>query len=395
MGKKPIILTEIILKRVKYKGKSVRYFDQMGLYLDVGARTKKWRLKYRVEGKEKTFTFGSYPEISLSEARKSRDEFLNQAKLGVNLAKQREYELLEKQLEYQKQRTFRSVADEWLEDVHQHKVVPEHYSRNKRRLEMYVYPDLGDFPLSKITPPMLLNSLRKIERKNHIESAHRVKTLCGQVFRYGIILGVTERDMAADLRDALQKKPEKHHAALVEIKDVKKLIQDIRSYKGRETTRNGMLLSAYLFARPGEIRTLKWSDFEEDLSIWNFQPSKGGLPMKVKLPPTVTEILKSQKTNSRRAYVFTCPRNRDLPMSAGAINQALKRMGYKDVMTAHGFRAMARTILDEHLGVDVAVIEQQLAHSVRDALGRAYNRTTHYEARADMLERWSNFLNQL
>ncbi len=360
--------------------------------------SKYWRLKYRFAGKEKRLAIGVYgtneDKVSLVAARAARDEAKRQLAQGIDPSPTKR---INKQLgEQAAASTFEAVATEWLEQVHEHDVVPAHYQRNKRRLERDAFPIIGKRPISEITPPELLGCLRRIEVRGHVETAHRVKTLCGQVFRYGISTGRVERDPTPDLRGALRPSKGKHYPALTDPKEVAELLRAIDGYGGQPTTIAALKLAPLVFTRPGELRQARWADIDLDEATWSFDASKTGQPLVVPLPTQATGILRDlHGLTGRNEYVFPGIRSSKRPMSNATIKAALDRMGFKGEMTAHGFRAMARTILAERLNYPEHFIEQQLAHAVKDSNGRAYNRTTHLEQRREMLQSWADYLDAL
>ena len=257
---------------------------------------------------------------------------------------------------------------------------------------------LGRRPVAEVTPTELLEALRRVERVGHLETAHRVRTLCGQVFRYAVATGRADRDIAADLRDALRAPETKHHAAITEPADFGALLPAMEGYGGQPATRAALWLSALLFVRPGELRKAEWEDFDLDAAEWHFSPSKSGQPFVIPLPKQAVATLREMEILSGKGrYVFPSARGRGRAMSEATVNAALQRMGYipKDVMTAHGFRATARTMLVEHLDFPPEYVEQQLGHAVRDATGRAYNRTTYLKQRREMLQVWADHLDSL
>jgi len=388
-------LTATAVKSAKPTDKPVKMADGGGLYLEVRASGGKyWRMKYRFAGKEKLLAIGTYPEISLADARKAREKAKERLSEGVDpsMAKQ-----LERKLGQQvAANTFQLVAQEWLERVHQHDVVPDHYQRNRRRLERDAFPVLGKRPLSEISAAELLACLRRIEDRGHVETAHRVKALCGQVFRYGISTGRAERDPTPDLRGALRPHRPQHFAALTEPSAVAELLRAIDGYGGQPVTIAALQIAPMVFTRPGELRQARWSDIDLDNALWSFTASKTDQPLLVPLPSQAVAILRDlYGLTGRSEYVFPGARSHKRPMSNVAIKAALDRMGFKGQMTAHGFRAMARTILAERLGYPPEYIEQQLAHAVRDSNGRAYNRTQFLEQRREMLQSWADYLEDL
>ena len=287
--------------------------------------------------------------------------------------------------------TLEAVAREWWKSVHCHRVVSSHADRNLRRLERHAFPMLGRRPIREISPGELLEALRRVEETGRVETAHRVRTLCGQVYRYAVATGRADRDIAADLRDALRPAETNHHAAIVVPEEIGLLLRTIDGYGGYPATLCALKLAPLVFVRPGELRQAEWKDFDLDAGEWNYTPSKGGEPLVVPLPRQAVEILRKMESLSGQGeYVFPSVRGNGRPMSDSTVNAALHQMGYKDVMTGHGFRAMARTVLVERLGHPAEYVEQQLAHTVHDPLGRAYNRTTYLEQRREMLQAWAD-----
>jgi integrase len=302
--------------------------------------------------------------------------------------------------------SFEAVAREWLTTVHQHKVSAGHAERTQIRLEQMIFPLLGRKPIGEIEPPELLQCLRKIESRGAIETAHRVKDACGQVFRYGIAAGQCTRNPAADLRDALRPVRVRHHAAIVDPKQTGDLLRTMADYAGHPVTKAALELSALLLLRPGELRHCEWAwiDFEEaSLTVpaatmkRSMAGKANGAPHIVPLAPQALAILRGlHPLTGQGSYVFPSLLTGERCMSENTVRAALRRMGYgNDDMTAHGFRAMARTMIAERLHVPPEVIEAQLAHAVPDTLGRAYNRTQFLEQRRDMMTRWADYVDQL
>jgi integrase len=378
-------LTAIAVKAATFQGNPFKKFDGGGLFLHVKAAGRYWRLKYRFGGKEKLLALGVYPDVGLKDAREKRDEARRLLAQEIDPSAHRQ---AQKAADAAAQaNSFEDVAREWWEQVHRHRVVPSHAARNLRRLELHIFPAIGQLPIHEVTAPQLLAALRQVERTGSIETAHRLRTLAGQVYRYAISTERAERDIAADLRDTLRPAETKHHAAIVTPEDIGPLLRAIDGYGGYPATLAALQLAPLVFVRPGELRQAEWKDFDLDAGEWNYTPSKGGDPLVVPLPRQAVEILrKMEGLSGRGRYVFPSVRGRGRPMSENTVNAALHRMDYKDVMTAHGFRAMARTVLVERLGHPAEYVEQQLAHTVRDPLGRAYNRTTFLDQRREMLQ---------
>ena len=332
--------------------------------------------------------------MSLKDARSGRDAARQQLQEGIDPSAHRR--AAQAAITQKKGTTLEAVATEWWEQVHRHNVVAAHAGRNLRRLQLHLFPALGGRPIGEVTPLELLETLRAVESKGRGETAHRVRTLCSQVYRYAVRTGRADRDIAADLRDALRAVEDKHLAAIVDPKEIGPLLRAIDGYGGQPTTCAALSLTPLLFVRPGELRHAEWKDFDLEAGVWNFTPSKGGAPLIIPLPRQAVEILReTESLTGAGRYVFPSLRGGNRPMSEAAVNAALHRMGYKDVMTAHGFRAMARTVLVEQLDYPIEHVEMQLGHSVRDPLGRAYNRTTYLKQRRTMLQEWADYLDKL
>jgi integrase len=266
-------------------------------------------------------------------------------------------------------------------------------------MERDLFPWIGKRPISEIKAPELLGTLRRVESRGALESARRVKIIASQVFRYAVATGRAERDPSGDLRGALATPTEKHHAAIIDPKEVAPLLRAIEGYRGSFVVKCALRLAPLLFVRPGELRHAEWTEIDLDESVWNIPAHK----MKMKEPhlvplsnQAVSILTELKKLTGASRYVFPSGRSFVRPMSENAILAALRRMGYdKDTMSGHGFRAMARTILDEVLQVRTDFIEHQLAHAVRDPNGRAYNRTAHLIERRKMMQTWADYLDGL
>ncbi|MDA1348597.1 MAG: integrase arm-type DNA-binding domain-containing protein [Chloroflexi bacterium] len=389
---KPLVAKQV--ETVKYEGKPRKLFDGGGLFLLVLEERKSWRLKYRYGGMERLMVLGTFPEMSLKAAREARAEKRKLLADGREPAREKRAENADKAASTAY--TFEAVAREWCDQVHRHQVVEAHAKRNLRRLELHAFPAMGREPIAEITSGFLLDVLQRLQRKGRVETAHRVRTLCGQVFRYAIVQGRAERDVAADLKGALRTAEVQHHAALTDPAQFARLLRAIDSYSGQPSTTAALRLAPFVFVRPGELRSAKWESFDLASGEWDFQPSKGGIAMVTPLPRQAREILEEQyRISGDGDYAFPSSRGRGRPLSENTLNAALSSMGFKGMMTAHGFRAVARTILVEHLNQPVEWVEMQLGHAVRDALGRAYNRTTYLEQRRNMLQRWADYLDHL
>lgn len=398
-------LTDPAIRNAKAQAKAFNLADGGGLGLEVQpSGAKWWRFRYRFDGKEKMLSFGTHPEVALKDARERREGARRDLAAGIDPGAKRKAEK-ETRAEVAAN-TFEAVAREWHKAVHVAKVSAGHAARNLLRLEQDAFPHIGAMPLSEITAPKLLDMLRKVEARGAIETAHRVRQVCGQVFRYGIATGRCERDPAADLRDALQPVIVKHHAAILDPKGVGALLRAFDDYQGHPVTRAALKLAPQVFLRPGELRQAEWAEFDLEAALWSIpaarmkrtkQQKASGAPHLVPLSTQGVAVLRElERLTGRGQYVFPSLRSPKRPMSDNAVLSALRRMGYgKEEMSGHGFRAMARTLMAERLGIDDNVIEAQLAHSVRDSLGRAYNRTEYMEQRRDMMQRWADYLDSL
>lgn len=406
------------IKRATDEAKARKISDGGGLVLDVrptGAGW--WRLRYWRDGREGMLSLGTYPAVSLADARGRRDEARKQIAAGADPSVQRKEEkraraarlVVEKAISDGEAvpGSFEAVAREWLVTVHQEKVSESHAERTRVRFENDIFPWLGSRLISEIEAPELLAALRKIEARGAIETAHRAKDACGQVFRFGIAAGYCIRNPAADLREALQPVPTRHHAAIVEPKRAGGLLRDMLEYQGHPVTRAALALSAMLMLRPGELRQLEWAwiDFDSatltipaDMMKRTRAEKSNGVPHVVPLAPQAIAILRDdlQPLTGAVRYVFPGLHSTGRPMSENTVRSALRRLGYgNEDMTAHGFRAMARTMAAERLGIVPEVIEAQLAHTVPDALGRAYNRTQYLDQRRELMVKWADYLDRL
>ena len=397
MTGEPMPLTDKQAKQAKPKDKAYRLTDGEGMYLEVTKTgAKYWRLKYRYGGKEKRLAIGVYPEVSLKQARVKRSEARAQLKDGIDPSTQQRLDkIIKKQAG---QNSFELVALEWL-DKERSRWSASHIQRTTRLLKKDLLPYIGNRPLKEVTPPELLMVIRRVESRGAIETAHRVKQVAGQVFRYGVATGRAERDPTPDLVGALANRVTKHLAAITEPKQVGGLLVAIDGYEGTATVKAALRISPMLLSRPGEIRHMEWSEINWDSQQWEIAPGK--MKMKaahiVPLSKQALEILTEQhKLTGRGRYVFPSPRGASRPLSENGVRTALRNLGYdNETMTPHGFRAMARTLLDEVLGYRIEWIECQLAHAVKDANGRAYNRTTYLKQRKEMMQKWSDYLDNL
>ncbi|GAC1505478.1 MAG: integrase arm-type DNA-binding domain-containing protein [Steroidobacteraceae bacterium] len=391
-------LTDTFVKNAKPSGKAVgdKHTDGGGMYLLVNAGGKYWRMDYRFGGKRKTLALGVYPAVSLAKARQRRDQARQLLADGIDPSTAKREEKRAKAAAAAN--TFEAVAEQWLQATSAKRAA---ITKEKVAtwLRKDVFPYIGAMPITSIGPRDVLAVVRKMEARQVFDSAKRINQICGQVFRYAVAEGTAERDVTGDLRGALQHAEKKHYAAITDPAKVGGLMRSIHAYAGHLYTVAALKLSPLVFLRPGELRTAEWAEIDLEAAEWRIPGSK--MKMKndhiVPLSRQAVEVLRSvQPITGHGRYVFPSLRTGERPMSENTVNAALRGMGYpKEVMTAHGFRATARTIMDEVLGERVDLIEHQLAHAVKDANGRAYNRTAHLPARREMMQRWSDYLDRL
>jgi integrase len=390
-------LTDTAIRKAKPADKPQRLPDGGGLYLELSpAGGKWWRLKYRFDGKEKRISLGTYPDTSLASARDKRDAARKLLAAGVDPGEHRKAEKAAG--DDRAANSFEVVAREWL-GKHSPTWAASHGDKIAARLERDLFPWIGRRPIADITAKDLLATINRITDRGAIETAHRALQNCGQVFRYAIVTGRADRNPATDLRGALPPVKPSHHAAILEPAAIGGLLRAIDGYQGGFITKCALRLAPLVFVRPGELRQAEWAEINLDAAEWNIPADKmkTGEPHLVPLAPQAVAILRDlYALTGRGRYVFPSVRTASRPMSDNAVLSALRRMGFaKDEMTGHGFRAMARTVLDEVLHFRPDYIEHQLAHAVRDPNGRAYNRTAHLAERRKMMAAWADYLDQL
>ncbi len=391
-------LTDSMVKNAKTKpdGKPLKLSDGDGLYLYVTTTGKYWRYNYRSDGKQKTLALGVYSETTLKQARDLHDEAKAVLARGVDpTANKKAQRAARVKLT---ENSFEAVAREWLVKFAD-KWIEEGKKRIVSRLEHDIFPWLGNRPIAEIEPPEIPACLHRIEKRGALDTAHRAKQDCGQIFRYAVATGRASRDPTPDLKGALPTARKQHFAAITNPAEIGALLRGIEEYKGSYVVQCALKLSALVFVRPGELRQMEWAEIDLTNEVWELPAEK----MKMRMPHIVPlsrqalAILQDiQPLTGRDKYVFPGIRQRNDPMSENTIRQALRRLGYSNTeMTAHGFRAMARTVLEEVLDFPQHIIEHQLAHAVKDPNGRAYNRTKHLQKRATMMQRWADYLDEL
>jgi integrase len=389
-------LTDLFIRKLKHSGKPSgdKHSDGRSLYLLVKESNKYWRMNYRFDGKHKTLAFGIYPEVSLALARELCADARKQLRAGIDpkAAKAKEQE------PDPDQNTFEALAREWLAKMAASRSVGTQ-EKVLAWLEHDLFPFIGAMPVAAIKPRDILGVVQRVEARGAIDSAHRIKQMCGQILRYGVAIGWIERDVTPDLKGALIAVPRTNFAAITEPKELAVLLRSIYAYNGHIVAVTALKLTPLLFVRPGELRAAEWSEFDLDAAAWRIPAAKMKMRTEhmVPLSTQAVDILRElYRVTGHGKFVFPSLRTEQACMSENTINAALRGMGFsKEVMTAHGFRATARTILDEVLNERVDLIEHQLAHRVIDPNGRAYNRTAHLPARAQMMQRWADYLDKL
>ena len=389
------MLTDTAVRNAKPGAKAIKLFDGGGLYLEVApAGGKWWRLKYRLGGKEKRISLGVYPDVSLKDARERRDAARKLIANGIDPSQARKEEKAEIAADAM---TFEKVTREWFAKFKEN-WTPGHADRTLRRFEMDVFPWIGARPIRDILAPELLTTIRRIEARGAIETAHRTLQNCGQVFRYAVASGHADRDISGDLRGAIPPSKEKHHASVTDPKDVAALLRTIETYQGSFVTMSALRLAPMLFVRPGELRHAEWSEIDFDKAEWRIPAAKMKMREQHIVPlcrQAVAILRELHPLTGSGKYVFPSVRTSARPMSENTVNAALRRLGYaKDEMTGHGFRSMASTLLNE-MGWNRDAIERQLAHAERNSIRAAYNFAEFLPERRRMMQAWADYLEKL
>ncbi len=392
----PQMLTDTAVRKAKGKDKPYKLFDGHGLFLLVNPNGRKgWRLKYRINGKEKLISLGPYPEVSLAKAREKRTDARKLLVDGIDpgVAKRAaKYAKAE-----QGANTFEAIGQEWF-DKNSPRWSESHSTRSKRLLEKDLYPWLGSQPIAEIDAPELLRTIRRIESRGALDTAHRALQYCGMVFRYAVATGRADRDPSGDLRGALPPVRKKHHASITDPKAIGELLRAIEGYEGHLLTKCALSLAPLVFVRPGELRRAEWDEIDLKTAEWRIPAEKMKMPAPHIVPlsdQAVAVLEEIQPLTGKGKYVFPSVRSKDRPMSENTVNAALRRLGYtKEQMTGHGFRSMASTLLNEQ-GWHHDAIERQLAHAERNGVRAAYNYAEHLPERRKMMQAWAEYLEHL
>lgn len=389
-------LTNTACKNAQPAERSYKRFDGGGLYLEVmPSGSKLWRIKYRYLGAERRLSLGAYPLVTLAEARERRDEIKKLLAQDVDPAtakRDRKTEIVRNA-----ENTFKAVALEWIE-IQKSRWSAGYAEKIVRRLEMHLFPHIGNRPIAQITPPELLDCLRKVEKSGALDMASRAKQVAGQIFRFGIQTGKCERDAAADLKGAL-KTHKTEHFRTIDTKDIPVFLTALNRNEARifERTRRAVWFSLLTFGRPKEIRKARWEDIDFEEALWTVPAGemKSRRDHVVPLSAQALAVLKEQHKETghiNSPYVFPGQVHPRKPMSDGTVNRAIERLGFGETMVAHGIRALARTTIREKLGYDSEIIEKQLAHKTQNPLGEAYDRTQFLDQRREMMAVWGNYL---
>lgn len=385
-------LTATAVKQAGPRAKQYKLHDGRGLFLHVHPNgSKYWRLKYRFGDREKLLGLGVYPDVTLKKARERAQDARSLVADDIDPSARRQ---AEKQAG---RNSFEAVAREW-HDRNRSSWSEAHAARILRRLEKDIFPYLGRVPISDISARDLLTALRRIEKRGAIQTAHRAKQDCGQVFRYAIATGRAERDPSQDLKGALTPYRRKNFAAITDPRQIGPLLRAIDGYEGQPVTRCALQLAPLLFVRPGELRAAEWKEFDLKAREWRIPAfrMKMDAPHIVPLSRQAMAVLDElQALTGRGRYLFPSLRTRNRPMSENTVNAALRRLGYTGKeMTGHGFRSMASTLLNEQ-GWNRDAIERQLAHAERSSSRAAYNYAEYLSERQRMMQAWADYLDNL
>ena len=390
-------LSASTIRNAKSRDKDYKLSDRDGLYLLVKASgVRYWRMNYRFGNQQRTLSFGRWPEIMLSEAREMLLDARRQLAKGIDPLEQAKLEKIAKSISASN--TFQAVGDEWLDKIEKEGAAPMTVKK-ARWLLGKVYPALGKRAITEISAPELLLALKRVEATKRYDTANRARTACSQVFRYAIVTARAERDIAADLRGALVTPKTTHRAAITTALEAGALLRSVHGYDGAPLTRIALELLSHVFVRPGELRWAEWREFDLEKRVWTIpaHKMKMGRPHSVPLSSHVIAILgQIEHDESFSSFLFPSLRSLDRPMSDNTLNAALRRLGYsKEQMTAHGFRALAATLLNEMGKWNPDAIERQLAHADGNSIRRAYARGQYWSERVRMMQHWSNHLDQL
>lgn len=388
-------LSKTRVENLKAGCKPKKHTDGLGLYLLVNTG-KHWRMDYRFDGKRKTLALGSYPAVSLKQARKRRDDARELLAEGIDPGQAKKEAKIQKELAAKN--NFEAVTRDWLAKTAANRGAVTQL-KIQNWMERDIFPLIGSQPVSKLGSRDVLLALRPMESRGALDSVARVKQHIGQVFRFAVANGLAERDVTTDLRGALATRQSGHHAAITTPKALSPLLRAIHAYDGNQVVAAALKMLTMVFLRPGELRQAEWGEFDFEAAEWHIPAER--MKMKVAhIVPLSTQVItilsELRNISGHGRFVFPSIRTNSRCISDGTLNAALAAIGYSSkIQTPHGFRATARTIMDEVLDERVDIIEHQLSHAVKDALGNAYNRTSHLPYRHKMMQRWADYLDQL
>ena len=382
------------IQAAKPKDKIYRITDSNGLCLEIKPNgSKLWRFRYRFNGKGKMIGLGSFPATSLKDARNKRDDQRRILESGIDPSDHKKGQ----KAAVSGENEFESVSREW-HSKFKSTWTEGHAKTVLRRLELNCFPWIGKTAVDQLDPPEILKVLRRIEKRGAVETAHRVRSIIGQVLRYAVATGRATRDSSADLKGAIPPAQEKHLAAITDPKKIGPLLRNIEEYEGGDITKYGLMLAPLVFVRPGELRHAQWDEIDLEIAEWRVPAGKmkARRPHIVPLSRQALEILYELKPLTGNGnYVFPSVRSKSRPMSENTINGALRRLGYsKEEITGHGFRSMASTNLNEN-GWKPDVIERQLAHVEGNSVRAAYNHADYLPERRKMMQWWADYLDAL
>lgn len=390
-------LTVTAINAAKPKDKAYKLTDSLGLYLLVApSGGRLWRMNYRFLGRQKTLSFGNYPDVSLAKAREKRSEAREALAGGRDPTEVRKEKIREQRAKAEE--TFQVIADEWFARLEMEGRAPKTLQKMRWLLDL-AYPLIGNRPIADLTAPELLEVLRKVEVRGRYETANRLRSTFGTIFRYAIVTGRAQRDVSADLRGALITPKTQHRAAILEPKALGGLLRAVDAYEGQPSVRIALKMLPHMFPRPGELRMAEWKEFDLETAVWTIPAEKTKMRRPHKVPLTdqvLAMIAELVPITGEGKFLFPSIRSADRPITDNTLNAALRRLGFgKDEVSAHGFRATASTLLNEMGKWHPDAIERQLAHVESNDVRRAYARGTHWDERVRMMRHWSNYLDGL
>ncbi len=390
-------LNDIMIRAAKHKEKAWKLADEKGLYLLISPTGGKlWRLKFRINGKEKKLSFGAYPEVTLKEARRLRDEARSVKAAGVDPARAKQADKIAAKLGADN--SFEAIADEFIEKMGKEGMADATLTKARWFLDHLRKP-IGKLPIADIKPHEILVVLQSVEKTGKRETANRVRSFASRVFRYAVATARADNDPAHVLRGALSAPIVKHHAAIVDPVELGGLLRAIDGFNGEFATIIALKLTPHIFQRPGEVRQMQWQEIDLNEAIWSLpmHRMKQRKPHSVPLSTQSVSLIREMRGISGDSkYVFPSVRSKERPMSENTINGALRRLGFTgSEMTAHGFRSTASTLLNESGKWRSDVIEVALSHTERNQVRAAYNRGKYWNERQVMAQWWSDYLDQL